>query len=331
MQAIRECLADMRQLLVRWSDEGIPADQVSHILTAISDAVTRRLIDLALARRGEAPVGFCWLAFGSQARGEQLLNADQDNALILADDADENDINWFRELAAEVSDGLDACGYVYCPGKVMASQPPWCKRLSDWHGTVQDWTDSPTEDAVMRVSIAFDLRAIHGDATLCDALQKQMLDNTTRSSIFQAALAGNVLATPAPLGIFRRFLVERDGEHKDTLNLKKRGILPIVEIVRLHALAHGIEAVNTLERLDQLAGKQLLNRGDSRNLQDALRFLMQLRLQLQAQQIRDGKPLSNYCNPHELPTLGREQLRDAFRLVHDAQRAVRQRYRQGLG
>lgn len=323
-------LEDVPRFLMHWSDDGVPADQVSHVLTAISDAVTRRLIALAQADLGPAPVPWCWVSFGSQARGEQLLNADQDNALIISDEVSDSQLAWFEQFAKQVSDGLDQCGYVYCKGNIMATNPDLRRSVSQWREAIDRWTTMFTPRHVMEVSIVFDIRPIDGDPQLATLVQQHMLRRVQASSIFQAALATNVLDDTPPIGIFRRFVVEHNGQHKDTLNLKKRGLLPIVEMVRLHSLASGINSVNTLDRLQDLVRSKRLTRYDSRNLADALRFLMQVRLQIQAEQIRENKPLSNHVNPRELPKLAREQLRDAFKVVDDAQRSVRLSYLQGM-
>ena len=201
--------ASLPSLMVQLIQGGMRAHQFSRVLTAISDAVTCRLIELAIEQLGPAPVPFCWLGFGSQGRGEQLIGADQDNGLLIDNRVCAADMDWFRQLATFVCDGLNACGYPYCNGKVMATTERWRQPLSDWRRTVDDWAFSPTPDAVMRVSIFFDLRSVYGDARLCEQLQRHMLARTRRDSIFQAALAANVLEQTPPLGIFRRFLVER--------------------------------------------------------------------------------------------------------------------------
>ena len=126
-------------------------------------------------------------------------------------------------------------------------------------------------------------------------------------------------------------LVDRNGEHVDQLDLKKRGVLPITEIVRLHALANGIEAVNTTERIDALAAAGALTLVDSRNLADALNFVQQRRIRHQCEQIVNGTAINNFLNPRDLPKMAKEQLRDAFTIIDEAQSAVRQRYRAGLG
>jgi CBS domain-containing protein len=328
---IRELLAGMPDLMTHWVSSGMRAQQVSQILTAISDAVVLRLIQLAEESLGPAPAPWAWLGFGSQARAEQLLGADQDNGIVIADDCPEDQLDWYADLARQVCDGLASCGYRYCPGGIMATSDSWRLPLRDWQETVRRWARTPTPDAVMRVSIFFDIRAIYGDTGLAQALQEVMLGQASSNTIFQAALAANVLDSRPPLGIFRRFVVDRDGEHRDRLNIKKRGVLPVTEIARLHALAHGISAVNTDERLQALADAGHMTIVDSRNLVDSLHCVQHIRMQHQCEQVLAGAAADNYVNPRNLPRLAREQLRDAFTIIDEAQAAVRQRYRAGMG
>jgi len=330
-EGMKNVVSSLPEIMQGWVKSGVRAHQISHMLTAISDAITQRLIALAIKKLGEPPVSFAWLSFGSQARDEQLLGADQDNGLLIADTLKNEDKPWFKELAAFVCDGLNHCGYDYCLGKVMATTDEWRQPLSQWIRTVDTWTRSPTPDAVMRVSIFFDLRVVYGDRSLGEQLQQYMLERTQRDTIFLAALAANVLEYSSPLGIFRRFVVERSGEHQDTLDLKKRGIIPIVDMIRLHALAHGVSAVNTRARLKELQKRGVLNIGDSRNVQDAFDFIMQLRVNNHVVQLSQGGPCSNYANPNDLPELSRRHLRDAFTIIHDSQQAIKLRYRSGLG
>ncbi len=331
VESIRGLLEGMPNLLVQWVNSGVRAPEVSRILTAISDAVTVRLIQLAQERLGPAPVAWCWVGFGSQARAEQLLGADQDNGIIVADDYRPEHAAWFQALAERVCEDLDVCGYVYCPGDIMAKTAEWRQPLAAWRETVQKWARTPTAEAVMRVSIFFDLRSIYGDHTLCDELQSTMLQVAGSNTIFLAALAANALDSKPPLGIFRRFVVDRNGDHVDELDLKKRGVLPVTEIVRLHALANGITAVNTSERIQALAETGLMTLTESRNLADALNFIQQQRVYHQCKQTIAGEAISNHLRPGSLPKMAKEQLRDAFTIIDEAQSAVRQRYRAGLG
>lgn len=331
IEGIKNLVSGMARLTVQWVNSGMRAQQVSRILTAISDAVTTRLIGLAEEASGPAPVPWCWLAFGSQARAEQLLGADQDNGIIIDNAVRPEQLAWFEALARFVCDGLDQCGYACCPGDVMARNGEWRQPLSVWQQKVCRWVATPTPEAAMRVSIFFDLRCIHGSASLCHQLQETMLAQSSANSIFLAALAANALDSKPPLGIFRRFVLDRDGEHRDSLDLKKRGVLPITEMVRLRALAGGISAVNTEERLQALARDRRMTMVDSRNLADALHFIQHQRMQQQCGQIARGEQATNFVNPKDLPKMAKEQLRDAFTIIDDAQSAVRQTYRAGMG
>ena len=328
---MKELVQGMPNLMVQWVAAGTKSQQVSRILTAISDAITVRLIQLAEEKLGPAPVPWCWVGFGSQARAEQLLGADQDNGIIISVDIQPEHEQWFADLARFVCDGLDTCGYVYCPGEIMATTSQWRQSLSRWRKMVRRWTVTPTADAVMRVSIFFDLRSIYGDADLCSSLQEVMLEQASRNTIFLAAMAASALDTRPPLGIFRRFVVDRDGEHRDALDIKKRGVLPVTEIVRLHALANSITAVNTDERLKALAEGKHLTIVDSRNLADALQCVQHQRMKHQCEQIVRAEKISNHLNPGGLPKLAREHLRDAFTLIDEAQSAAKLTYRHGLG
>jgi CBS domain-containing protein len=328
---LKKVVAVMPDLLVQWVNAGIRSYQLSHVLTALSDAITMRLIELAIDQLGPAPVPFCWLGFGSQGRKEQLLGADQDNGLLISDDMKPEHQEWFSQLAKYVCDGLNACGYIYCPGNIMATNDQWRQPLKTWSKTVDRWMRTPTEQAVMEVSTFFDIRAVYGDKMLVKSLQDHMLKHTQSNSIFLAALAQNVLNTPPPMGIFRRFVVEQNGEHVHELNLKNRGVMPIIDIVRLHALANGLIEVNTLDRLRALVDCKAMTIVDSRNIQDALQLLMQLRLTHQAQEIVKGRSPSNYINPASLSKIVAKQLKDTFGIVKEAQQGIKLKYRQGLG
>lgn len=333
---LKNIVSTMPDLLVQWVNAGIRSHQLSHVLTALSDAITVRLIELAIEKLGPAPVPFCWLGFGSQGRREQLLGADQDNALLISDDIQPEHQNWFSQLAHYVCDGLNECGYVYCPGNIMATNDQLRLPLKKWKENVDRWMKTPTDRAVMEVSIFFDLRTIYASETtqskqqLTKQLQTHMLQHTQSNSIFLAALAQNVLSIHPPIGIFRRFVVEHNGEHAHQLNLKKRGVIPIIDIIRIHALANGLFEVNTHERLKALVNCKAMAISDSRNLQDALNILMQLRLSHQAQEIVNGTDPDNYINPSSLSKIAAKQLKDTFGIVKDAQQGIKATYRQGL-
>ena len=317
------------QLQLQLVNMGATADHVGKGVTSITSAITRRLIELAKEKLGPPPVPFSWVAAGSQARREQTSHSDQDNGIIMDNAATEADLPYFQALAKFVSDGLAACGYIYCPGNVMATNPQWCQTQKVWDGYFHEWMNNPDPKSLMLSSIFFDLRTIYGEKSLLDEIRETMLQTSRRSSLFLAHLTSNALKLRPPLGIIRDFVLINDGEHNDTLDLKHNGLAPVVDLARIYALAEGIKPVNTIERLKAAAGTKTLSTEGGANLLDAYEFVGSLRIQHQANQIRQGIKADNYLPPKNLSRLEREHLKDAFKVIREMQNSIERSFRAG--
>ena len=314
------------RIVEQLTEESASADDTGRVATAVGDAVGRRLLDLALAELGPAPVPYCWVVLGSQARLEQGLASDQDNALILSDQAGPEHEGYFRSLAQRVGSGLAASGYAYCSGGVMATNPRWRQPVSAWRRTFAAWLTTPEPEAVLASSIFFDMRPLHGSRELFTALQDHVVRQAPRRHAFLAHLAKHAVSNQPPLGFFRGFVLEGAGEHADTLNLKRRGIAPIVDLVRVHALATGTAQVNTQARLRAVTAAGRLSAETAADLAGALEFIADVRLRHQARQVRAGQPPDNYSRPEELSAFEKRHLRDAFQVVKHAQSVLARSY-----
>jgi CBS domain-containing protein len=303
---------------------GMRAEQVPKLLTTISDAVTRRLLDLAEQRLGPAPVPYAWLAFGSQARGEQSLRTDQDNGLVHVDAAPPDAERYFAELATFVCDGLDACGYPYCPGQVMATNPAWRQPLAGWLAHFRSWAALPDPEAVLRASIFFDLRPVDGDRTLGAHLASAVaaIGSGPGKGVFLAALAREAARYDVPLGFFRRFVVESRGEHRETLDLKASGLMPLTDLLRVLALQAGIAQPGSQARIRALVEAGRLSSDDADRLSGAHDLLTGLRVRLHAEQVRRGEAPHNHLDPAALGHAERTALKDAFLIIREAQRGL---------
>lgn len=306
------------------------AYRTGHIITAITDAITVRLLQLGEARFGPAPVPYVWVAAGSQARSEQTAKSDQDNCMVIDDRYDpQAHGTYFSDLARFVCDGLDACGYVYCPGDMMAMTGQWRQPRRKWAEYFTRWTGEPEPKSLMLTCVFFDLRAIHGQASLLDELRQDVLRQTRGNTIFLAYMVGNALTHQPPLGMFKGLSTIRSGEHKGTIDLKHSGIVPIVDLARIYALAGGDAAVNTHDRLLGAAAGGVISDESARDLRDALEFLAFTRIQHQARQIAAGTAPDNFLDPGDLSSFERSQLKDAFALVQALQSVLGQRYQAG--
>ncbi len=312
-------------LLARMSRQGNRVTEVGRVAGMITDACTRRLLKLAEAELGSAPMPWTWLAFGSQARLEQGLISDQDNGLLLAEPPDEEAAAYFKRMADFVCDGLDEAGYTYCAGGVMA-KGEWCLSFRDWRKTFANWILEPEPKSVMQSSIFFDMRGVAGDLELAARLHKEVLGQARESKIFRRFLAAESMGHRPPIGLFRQFVQERDGKKSQGLNLKQRGVIPIVDMARVRALEGAISEVHTEERLRAAAGQGIVNERDADDLIHALRFIGNVRLRHQVALYESGEKPNHLVSPEEMSGLHRRYLRSAFGIVRSAQRALAQRY-----
>ncbi len=317
-------------LVVRLIERDVRAVEVGKIITTLADSTTRRLLVLSEQQFGKPPCEYAWLAFGSQARQEQVLGSDQDNGLLLPDDMSTGDAAYFEDFASFVNDGLDACGMPYCPGEIMAKNEKWRMTLEGWKARFAGWIEEPSPKAVMHSSIFFDMRHIAGKTELTKALRANVLERAKSNTIFLAMMCENALQHSPPLGFFKTFVLESDGDHNNTLELKKRGTIPIVDIARNYSLSAGLKPLNTIERLQAMEKAGVMSKEMAYSLIDAHEFIAGIRLEAQGKQFRAGVKVDNYMDPKDLSPLVRHQIKDAFHVVRDAQSAMKVRFGGGV-
>ncbi len=328
IERLQEISAKVPDLLVNLAAADATADSAGHVITAVVDSLTSRLLQLAEEKLGPPPVPYAWVAAGSQARSEQTAKSDQDNCMILDDSYDaEKHGEYFKALARFVCDGLNACGYVYCPGEMMAITDQWRQPMRAWKHYFSKWVEQPDPKALMLTCVFFDLRCIHGEINLFRELRRHLLEKTRGNRIFLAYMAGNALTHRPPLGFFRNFVLISGGEHDHTFDLKHTGIIPIVDLARVYALAAGSQAINTQDRLKVVAEGGEVSGDGARDLQDALEFVSFLRIEHQARQIKEGKAPNNFMSPDDLSHFERNHLKDAFSVVRTMQSVLGQRYK----
>ncbi len=326
LQQLIDICRRLPSLQLQLANSSATALHIGEAVSLITDAVTTRLIEIAQEELGPAPLPFVWVCGGSQARREQTSHSDQDNALIISDDLTPEHEPYFEALAKSVCDGLNACGFVYCPGDAMASNRQWRQPLRVWRSYFSGWINKPEPKALMLSSIFFDLRPVYGELRLYKRLQLEILNKTRDNGIFTAYMAANALTHRPPLGFFRTFVLIHDGKHDDTLDLKHRGIVPITDIARVLTLARGVNATNTTDRLRIAMKAGALSEEMGENLIDALEFIASLRISHQAGQIRRGSQTDNYLPPGDLSELERKHLKDSFKVIQDMQDTMDHRY-----
>lgn len=321
--------SDIRLLVDRMLAHGASSTQITHIVTLLNDHTVCRVIELTLEDMGDPGIPFTWLCFGSEGRREQTLHTDQDNGILFeADSASEAAAIRERLLpiAREINQRLAQCGFTLCKGNIMAGNPELCLSRQEWSRRFAGFVLEATPENLLGSSIYFDLRTIWGPDEGCEQLREELLGRIANNSLFQKMMAENALRQRPPVGRFRDFVVARSGADKDTLDLKVQGLTPFVDGARLLALANGISAVGTLERLRALIAKGVIDALDGAAYEEAYHFIQQTRMQQHQLQARNEQPYSNRVDPDHLNHLDRRILRESFRQAQRLQSSLAMRY-----
>ncbi|AZF18304.1 putative signal-transduction protein, cAMP-binding [Pseudomonas sp. R3-18-08] len=320
---------EIGQLVERMLAHGASSTQITHIITLLNDHTVCRVIELTLAEKGDPGVPFSWLCFGSEGRREQTLYTDQDNG-ILFEAKDAVEAADIRErllpLAQQINQSLALCGFSLCKGNIMAGNPELCLSRAEWARRFGAFIREATPENLLGSSIYFDLRVVWGDEQGCEQLRQGILDQVADNRLFQRMLAENALRQRPPVGRFREFVLTRKSGEKATLDLKVQGLTPFVDGARLLALANGVRANNTLERLRQLVAKGVIEPLDGAAYEEAYHFIQQTRMQQHQVQTRENQPYSNRVDPDSLNHLDRRILRESLRQAQRLQSSLTLRY-----
>ncbi|MBF0400307.1 MAG: CBS domain-containing protein [Magnetococcales bacterium] len=263
------------------------------------------------------------LVMGSEGRGEQIIKTDQDNALIADEQVPEQEIQSFARL---FTDALLQLGYPLCPGNVVMSNPQWGGRLQSLQHRVRTWMETPTPGNLMQLAICYDARAVAGRQELFQEIRDFFFAHLPNDPAFYGHFALPVLAFKTPLGIFKRFIVEKGGK-QGQIDLKRGGIFPIVHGVRSLALENRLQEANTARRVRELVAKGVLERTFGTDLIEAFDFISSLRIRVRLQQLANDKPTSDLLLLGSLGRLDRENLRDCFVLVNRFKEQISHHFR----
>ncbi|MCS7007535.1 MAG: DUF294 nucleotidyltransferase-like domain-containing protein, partial [Gaiellaceae bacterium] len=292
---VAAALRDVPRLAARLLDASVQAIDALDVLTAVSDAATRRLSELALADLGRPPAPWAWLTLGSAARREQTLATDQDTGLAFAAEGEEVE-RYFERLAERMTAWLARVGYAECRAGVMARNPGWRMPLDDWLRLYESWLRFPTPHNVRLAMIGLDVRGGIGPLDVEPELER-LFAELPRFSDFLEELARVAVSERPPLGFLGAFVVERSGRHVGTLDIKAGGVLPIVNLARLHAFSVGSSALRTTERLRAAAARGALSTETAAELEDAFATVCRLRLEHQVAQAERGEIPDNQLDP----------------------------------
>lgn len=315
------------EMVSSYLNQGLNVRLIASTITKINDTIIEKAIEKALSDIPELEdVSFCWLNLGSEGREEQLLRTDQDNAIIFADTEDnETTQKQLLKLASTVTQLLDQCGFEKCPAEIMASNPKYCQPLSSWKKYFKQWIASPEPKAVMNATIFFDFRAGWGNHLLAASLSEYLIEELKARNIFMHFLAQNALQNPPPLSFFKHFLVESSGEHKNSFDIKKRGMMPLSDAARLLLLHHHVTGIqNTSMRYEKLMELEPKNEAVFKAAAAAYELFLKHRTLNGLKQANSGR----FLPIEEMDKYDKQILKNAFLSIKEIQEVISVRFQQ---
>lgn len=311
-------------LLQKYMQRDTPVEHVAKISAAIADAVVNRIIQLFQAQNGEAPCAFSWIALGSMGRVEQILKTDQDHALIVQKELSDTEASYFENMATEVSNGLEKWGLSTDIAGISATNRSHALSLKAWKLKFTDWLKNPQPENILNSAIFFDFRHVAGDIELVDELKSYLKEIALPTSLFFPMMAADALNVAPPLSFFRQFVVEKNGEHKDEFDLKRRVLLPFCDIARLLCLHSAIlESSSTIDRYNVLSKSDKANASLFEEAARSYAWLLKLRWIKGTENGNDGR----FIKPSHLSKRERQTMREIFSLLSDLEQIVRVRFR----
>lgn len=322
---------DVHQFSLNMLAQGVGADHITQLISALNDTLTRRIIKINLNSHDLSGIDWTWLAFGSEGRDEQTFSTDQDNGIVFVCDgtADLEDARLrLLAFARDVNADLGRCGFPLCTGNIMASNPDLCLTHDEWEEKFRNWIQTPEPQALLNATIFFDFRPLFGNFNRGERMRASLQWQARNSPLFLRMLAANAVDIQPPLGRIRDFITNNDPAHSGTIDLKKYGARIFIDAARIFALANGVTATNTVQRIKLTA--PLMNvLSESTAGADAFNFIQLLRLRIQHSEQMQGLEVNNLLRPDDLNEVERLILKESFRQARKMQQRLKQDFQLG--
>ncbi|MGD6802842.1 DUF294 nucleotidyltransferase-like domain-containing protein [Rossellomorea vietnamensis] len=304
------------------------AYNVSEVLTNYNDRLYRKIILLSEAEMrvegfGSPPVNYCFIVMGSQGRGEQSFNTDQDNGIIIADydhlDNAKAVDRYFERFTEKINRKLAQCGFHECTGGIMAKEPKWRKSFSQWQAAIDDWLYEIDAEEVQSFTMFYDFRPIFGDYSLAEDTRAYIAKKAQKSLNMQQLLRKDAIRFRIPINALGR--INLKGRNK-FFNIKKAGLMQIVNMVRIHSIKHGLKEVNTVQRLNALKELKVFHPRDAENAKTALHYLLYYRLNQNLLELEENRELTNELEVEQLTKEDKRKLREALQIANRMQQVM---------
>jgi CBS domain-containing protein len=320
---LRRAVAQLRPAVIALYNAEVPPVQVGSIIGVVCDALVRRLLELSIEELGTPPCPFTWLALGSMGRREAVPSSDVDSALIWdGDEEDDRASRYMQALGSRVVEELSAYGFPADRHGATAGGALFDQASDGLRRMIRNCIANPEQEkALTFLSLLLDARGVYTFGPARDPLDVLHGSLEHRRPLLRMMLALSLAQKP-PSGLRRRRGPIRLGK-ESRLDIKKSGMMPVVDVARYAGLAAGVHLISTRERLNAAAVATKLEGGDARALTEAFGLFWRLRLGHQVEQMRNGIDPDEMVDVEVLDPLTRRYLREAFDAVREVQQTLR--------
>ncbi|WP_082892724.1 DUF294 nucleotidyltransferase-like domain-containing protein [Rossellomorea aquimaris] len=301
---------------------------ICEVISNYNDRLHRKIIQLSEREMrqegyGSAPINYCFIVMGSQGRSEQGFHTDQDNGIILDDynhltNLDKVD-HYFQAFTEKLNLKLAACGFPECTGGIMAKEQKWKRSYTDWKRAIDQWLHEIDAQEVQNITMFYDFRPIYGDYSIAEEIRSYLAEKSKRSLNMQQLLRKDALRFKLPVGPLGRVNLKPKNH---LFNIKKSGLLQIVNMVRIQSVKYGVKEVNTIKRLQALKNMQAFHPRDAENVKTAMHILLSMRTQQNLHQLNEGLPLSNEIDMRTLTKEERQKLKESIQIANRLQQVM---------
>ncbi len=302
-------------------DSGARTQNITRIITSLTDVITQRIIALSIESLGKPPCSFAFIAVGSEGRMEQTLATDQDNAIIFNNVDQENHQvykTYFLELGKKVTTALDQLGFKYCNGEVMANNPKWVLSLDDWKNQFKSWINNSDPKSILEAGIFFDFRCIYGKSDLTEDLQNYIFNTIDSKAVFFQHMANPILKYRSVVNLFGNIVGDSKENDQAAFDIKKI-ILPIISFIRIYSLKNKIAETNSIRRLERLNSAKLLSNTLYNEINVSYNYLMLMRFRFQTNELLKKQTPDNLINIEDLSDIEKTTIKKIISEISNLQ------------
>jgi DNA polymerase-3 subunit epsilon/CBS domain-containing protein len=300
-------------------NQGVDAVDIARVLSfELRELMGRGAVLAEKAMQGEGagrpPAPYALFVLGSAGRGESLLAAEQDNALVYDSADPEGPVgDWFGRFGEHLGRIVHDSGVAACADGVMVQSPSWRGNLDLWRDRLRGWVSQSEAALAGHADVLLDAHLAYGNPILEADFLTLLGAETGCARALATALAAPAMAPEIPPDPASPDGAETGGR----VDLKRYGLFPLTAAARALAVRHGVGAVSTPERVAAVCSLGIITPAVRDRLDEAQTRLKGWLLRQQIDDLDAGRPPTKDVDVTALTGMERRALGDCLARIAD--------------